>query len=166
VFDHIIGSVFISPGLLLEGKLTVATWILELSWVLLFSTQIMLTLQPTTPVFLPKFSVQPETVKARTDFDLLKYRLSGTDFQIDTLDSVLNLELLKINLVKLLRIVGLIVLAALIIDIIIWQILGSFGGGSNIVEQYFISGLILVLFLFIFVSIGMIFSDEEDEINE
>ncbi|OLS27215.1 MAG: hypothetical protein HeimC2_13250 [Candidatus Heimdallarchaeota archaeon LC_2] len=163
VFDHIIGNVFISPGLLIEGRLTVTAWILELCWILLFSTQIMLTLQPTTPVFLPNFSVQPETVKARTDFDLLKYRTSGTDFQIDTVDSVLNLELLKINLINLLRTVGLIVLVALIFDIIIWEILGSFGGGSNIVEQYFISGLILVLFLFILLSSGMLFGDEEED---
>lgn len=166
VFDHLIGGVLISPGLLIEGKLTIITWLLEIIWILLFSTQIMLTLQPTTPVFLPEFSVQPETLKARTDFELLKYRTSGTDYQIDTLDSVLNLELLKINLINLLRTVGLIVLTALVFDMIIWGILGSFGGGNNVVEQYFISGLILVLFLFIFVSSGMLFSDEEEDEDE
>ncbi len=163
IFDHIVGNVFISPGLLIEGKLTIITWTLEIAWVLIFSTQIMLTLQPTTPVFLAGFSVQPETLKARTDFELLKYRTSGTDFQIDTLDSVLNLDLLKINLINLLRTVGLLVLAALVFDMIIWGILGAFGGGTNIVEQYFISGLILILFLFIFVSSGMLFSDEDED---
>ena len=165
VLDQIFGGVFITPGLIVTSKLTFIVWILEIVWILLFSTQIIITLQPVTPVFLKGLSVQPETEKAKTDYEFLKFRTRGTDYEIKEVHTSLELELLRENLLYLLRMIGAVVSAALLIDIIIWTIVGSFGGGSNISEQYFISGLILVLFIFIYLSIGMLFSNPIENDN-
>lgn len=163
VLDQISGGIFITPGLIVTDKLSAGVWILELAWILLFSTQIIITLQPVTPVFQKGTSVQPETPKAKHDYDLLKFRTRGSDFEIEEVKTTLDVELLRENLVYLLRMIGAVVGAGLLIDFIIWTIVGSFGGGTNVSEQYFISGLILVLFLFIYFSTGMLFSDPKKD---
>ncbi|MFV2015912.1 MAG: hypothetical protein ACC656_10810, partial [Candidatus Heimdallarchaeota archaeon] len=150
----------------IAGRLSIIVWILELAWILLFSTQVIITLQPVTPVFLKGLSVQPETAKAKKDYEFLKFRTRGSDFEIEDVNSTLDLELLRDNLIYLLRMIGAVVGAALLIDLIIWTIVGSFGGGRNVSEQYFISGLILVLFLFIYFSTGMLFSSPRETENQ
>ncbi|MCE7734889.1 MAG: hypothetical protein GPJ54_08440 [Candidatus Heimdallarchaeota archaeon] len=165
VLDHILGGVFITPGLIITGRLSFVVWVLELVWILLFSTQIIITLQPVTPVFLKGLSVQPETVKAKKDYEFLKFRTQGTDYEVEDVHTSLDLELLRENLIYLLRMIGAVVSAALLIDVFIWTIVGQFGGGANVSEQYFISGLILVLFIFIYVSTGMLFSNPSENNN-
>lgn len=165
VLDQISGGVFITPGLIITGRLSFVVWILELVWILLFSTQIIITLQPVTPVFLKGLSVQPETVKAKKDYEFLKFRTQGTDYEIEDVHTSLDLELLRENLIYLLRMIGAVVSAALLIDVFIWTIVGQFGGGTNVSEQYFISGLILILFTFIYLSTGMLFSNPVENDN-
>ncbi|MHA2030044.1 MAG: hypothetical protein ACW99Q_11675 [Candidatus Kariarchaeaceae archaeon] len=163
IFDHLIAGVFITPGLILNGQLSFGVWILELAWILLFSTQVIITLQPVTPVFLNGLSVQPETNKAKEDYESLKFRTMGTDFEMQEMDTALDLNLLRENLLRLLKTVGFIVVLALVIDIILWVIVGSFGGGSNIEEQYFVSGLVLILLIFLYLSSGILFAGDNDE---
>lgn len=165
VLDQISGGVFITPGLIIAGRLSFVVWILELIWILLFSTQIIITLQPVTPIFLKGLSVQAETVKAKKDYEFLKFRTRGTNYEIEEVHTSLDLELLRENLVYLLRMIGAVVSAALLIDVFIWTIVGQFGGGTNVSEQYFISGLILILFVFIYLSTGMLFSSPVENEN-
>jgi hypothetical protein len=163
IFDHIIGGILITPGLILSGQLSIGVWLLELLWILLFSTQVIITLQPVTPVFLKGLSVQPETTKAKEDYESLKFRTSATEFEIRDVDTSLDLNLLRNNLISLLKTVGIVVLIAIVTDLVIWVIVGSFGGGSNIEEQYFVSGLVLILFILLYIASGILFPEEKAE---
>ena len=160
IMDHIIGGISIAPGNVLSAKMTALAWVLEITWILLYSTQLLIVLQPTTAVIDKNRSVMPESDLAKAEYRSLRQRIQSTDYEVKSVKNIIDIELLRNNFVYLLQVIALIVAGILIIDFFIWQIVGSFGGGKNIRENYFISGLVFVLLFFLFSSTNLLYPSD------
>lgn len=159
--DYYLGSVQVEPGKLFTDRLTVFSWLLEITWVSIFTFQALISLQPTFKIFTSGHTVTPATSKSAVSFENLTKRLKGTEYQITELNEKIELKDMGENINSLIRIIYSIALFALVIDVFLWRIIGSFGGGENILEEYFISGLSMVLFLVLLILWSFISEDRE-----
>ncbi len=145
VYDYMNEDVVANPGKIIQGKLTTAFWFFEIAWISILAYQFLIIFQPYTPLIAPGQSVKAETREASDLFNKMKKRSIGTEFELLPLKKLINIEKLQETLISISKLVILITAGSIIIDIIIWQIIYSFGGGDNIFEQYIISGMSLVL---------------------
>ncbi len=160
VFDHLINNVEAKPGNLFDDQMTFMVWSLELVWVVLFGIQAIITLQPHTPILSEGLSVQPETIETRKEYTQLIKRLEGTDFALIS-PNQLNTKGLKDTYQGIISIQVLVIGIAVLVDVILWRIVGSFGGGINILEEYFISGMSLILYVLLLIFSAWIFPEHK-----
>ncbi|MHA2249886.1 MAG: hypothetical protein ACXAD7_05970 [Candidatus Kariarchaeaceae archaeon] len=164
--DHKIGGVSARPGKLFDSQLTTVVWLLELVWVIAFGIQIIITLQPHTPILSKQSSVQPETKEANENYIQLIKRLEGSEFALYPLDKQVDIQGLQKTFQGIITYLLALVGVAVLLNLLLWRIVGSFGGGINLLEEYFVSGMSLVLFILLIVFSKNVFPEREIEENE
>ncbi|MHA2402566.1 MAG: hypothetical protein ACXADH_06195 [Candidatus Kariarchaeaceae archaeon] len=165
VVDHSRSDIIVEPGKFIHGELTILVWILELTWIIIFGVQAIITLQPYTPLFSQGKTVQPETTQSKEEFSKLQNQLTGTDFSLIDEQQLISTQSLQIVYQRIIiNMVAFLVLIVLL-DIALWRIVGSFGSGINILEEYFVSGIALILFTLL-ISFSSILFPDRDEFSE
>ncbi|MDH5401326.1 MAG: hypothetical protein OEZ01_04575 [Candidatus Heimdallarchaeota archaeon] len=161
VLDHQLSKVTLQPGELFQNKLTPTVWVIEIIWVIIFSLQALTTLQPTTPPIGPEPAVQPATSETLFNYETLSERLQKSNFDLNLNEKNINIEQLRQIFKQLVNYIFGVTFVAIIINLILWRILGSYGGGRNLAEEYLISGMVLILFVILMVFSNYIFPDED-----
>jgi hypothetical protein len=159
-------GIFALPGQIIQGQLTFGFWFLELMWIIIFGFQALISFQPYTKSYEKGKTVQAESEVAKREFKGLTERTEGTDYYLGSLLTLVNIsrlqETMKQMVMTILTIFGIIVVG----DLIIWSIVQNLGGGTNIREEYFISGMSLILYLALIGFSKLIFPDSEEEDSE
>ena len=159
-------NIVVFPGEIIQGQLTFGFWILELLWIILFGFQALTSFQPHTKSYEKGKTVQAESESAKREFKNLTRRTEGTNYYLGSLLTLVNLsrlqESMKQMVVTILTIFGVIVVG----DLIIWSIVQNLGGGTNVREEYFISGMSLILYVALIGFSKLIFPDNEEEDSE
>ncbi len=159
-------NIVVFPGEIIQGQLTFGFWALELIWIVIFGFQALSSFQPHTKSYEKGKTVQAESESAKQEFRNLTKRTEGTDYYLGSLLTLVNLsrlqETMKQMVVTILTIFGVIVVG----DLIIWSIVQNLGGGTNVREEYFISGMSLILYIALIGFSKLIFPDKEEEDSE
>ena len=151
IADHTVAGIIVRPGVLFDDQLTFFYWLIELIWAFLFGLQLVINYQPYTPLITEGLTVQAESDKTRENYTALKLRLENTDYTLDRNESSLGYAAIRSSMEYLLLVVFSVLVVSLLLDAFIWRVIGSLGGGINILEEYFLSGLVLILFLALFI---------------
>lgn len=163
VYDYREGKIIAQPGKLIQDQLTTMFWILEITWVIVLAYQFLIIFQPFTPLIAKDQTVKPETIEARKNYQKMLDRLEGTDYEVQTLTKLIDIDKLQQTLIGLIKIVAIILTSSIILDMLIWRIIFSLGGGTNVDEQYVITGMSLILFVILVAFSNLISPDEEKE---
>jgi len=164
--EYNVNNVLVLPGQIIQDQLTFGFWFLELVWIIVFGFQALTSFQPHTRGYEKGKTVQAESASAKREYKNLTKRTEGTDYYLGSLLQLVNLsrlqESMKQMIITILTIFGIIVIG----DMIIWSIVQNLGGGTNIKEEYFISGMSLILYIALIGFSKLIFPDKEEEVSE
>lgn len=159
-------NIIVLPGQIIQDQLTFGFWFFELLWIIIFGFQALTSFQPHTKSYEKGKTVQAESESAKQEFKNLTRRTEGTDYYLGSLLTLVNLsrlqETMKQMVITVLTIFAIIVFG----DLIIWSIIQNLGGGTNVREEYFISGMSLILYISLIVFSKLIFPDDETKDTE
>ncbi len=149
--DYLMNGYIIPIDRLIDDKITILFWILEIFWIIAYGYYLLSIMIPTNSID-PKITVKPVRDDSIKLYESMKKRLVGTKYEINNWGTRIELKELQYVINNLIYIIIIIFLSVLIIDYIIWIVLPTISTGNNVKEIYFTSVLSLLLYLLLIVN--------------